>query len=222
MKTLSWRGASPLAALILGFLALAFPGHAQFEGWYENLGAAKAEARARRAPLLVLFVLEGCPECERMERSLQHPHARQALAPFAKAVLEFHAHRDVALRYGIEYTPTLLIYLPTATYSSCYARRVGALTPSAIARLAQRALAACRESPEKSEASKAPPQPAASEKPVATPSSPSPTWQYINQRWGAAASSHPASAAAPTLSDCYRELTRPPAAKPKRQARGRR
>lgn len=194
------------------------PAHAQFEGWHRSLGAAKAEARAKKTPLLILFVLEGCAECERMERSLKHPQVRQALAPFSKAVFEYHAQRDVAFRYGIEFTPTLLIYLPTDNFSSCYIQRVGALSPASLTRLAKRALAASKGSLDKAEASKPStrlPQP------ETVPAS-SPTWQYINQRWTASSSSARTDVAAPTLTGCYRELTRLPEENSRRQTRGRR
>jgi hypothetical protein len=73
-----------------------------------------------------------------MERSLASSQARQALEPLAKAVLEFDENRDLALRYNIEFTPTLLIYGPDG---GCLVRHVGALSSSGISQLARRILA---------------------------------------------------------------------------------
>ncbi len=209
------------AGVLMIFLALARTGFAQFEGWCDNLAEARAQARASNRPLLVLFVLEGCPECERLERSLSDPRAERALEPFAKVVLEFNEHRDLALRYGIEYTPTLLIYLPTDNFSSAYTRQVGALSPSAIERLARRALSACqvqaaspgRETSATQTASsrkQAPPRPA----PVQRTS----TWMAA-QRSLDAPVARGGEGDAVSFSQIYHEATQPPPESPSARSR---
>lgn len=132
-----------LSALVLAVGFVAPTVRAQNGDWLENLSAAKAQAREEVRPLLILFVLEGCPECARMERNLSVSRVKQALEPFVKVRLEFYAHRDLALRYGIEYTPTLLVYLPTDGFSSCRERHVGALSPASLERLSRRVLSEC-------------------------------------------------------------------------------
>lgn len=194
-----------VAVAVLLFLAA---GVAQVRAseWLDDLGQAKAQARAERRPLLLLFVLEGCPECARMARNLADPRVQRALDPFVKVRLEFYEHRDVALRYGIEYTPTLLIYLPTDNFSSCRVRRVGALSPSSLVRLAQQIMQECGRAPSSSaEEGKQGPRQVMT---TATPVPRSTSWQSLQSYFRA-----PAETATrcpqPSLSDVYQSAASP-------------
>ncbi|MCX7626121.1 MAG: thioredoxin family protein [Candidatus Sumerlaeaceae bacterium] len=168
-----------LGAVVLLLAVGVAPVCAQDDEWLENLNAAKAQARGEGRPLLILFVLEGCPECARMERSLGAPGAKRALEPFVKVRLEFYEHRDLALRYGIEYTPTLLVYLPSDGFSSCRERHVGALSPASLQRLSQRILSQCAKAAQSQANAEIVKTPATTNPPSVTPTL---SWQ-VSQRY---------------------------------------
>ncbi len=137
-----------MRAVLLAALLLAKVGaFAQFEGWHRDLGSARAEAKQRQVPLLIVFVHEGCPVCAELESQLATSRARQALAPLAKVVLEFIENRGLAARYGVDATPTILVYCPTG---ECVYRYEGSLSPAGLSSLARRALAACNSQIERS------------------------------------------------------------------------
>ena len=174
-----------LVVLAVWVLASVLPQTAfsQFEGWHHDLASARQEARSSHKSLLILFVHEGCPECARMERSLASSQAQQALEPFAKAVLEFDENRDIALRYNIEFTPTLLIYGPDG--GGCLVRHVGALSSSGISQLARRILAktATPVSSSKTQTVESNPGKPGEEKQKAVPQATSLTWKTAQRRY---------------------------------------
>lgn len=193
-------GALKLSALVLAVVLFAPAVHAQKGDWLENLSAAKAQARAEGRPLLILFILEGCPECARMERSLAASRAKRALEPFVKVRLEFYAHRDLALRYGIEYTPTLIVYVPTDGFSSCRERHVGALSPASLERLSRRILGECAKT---SRPATNPNAVQNAVSPNAAPASPTASWR-ASQRYLSAKPARSARPVGPGLCDIYR------------------
>lgn len=139
MKKQGTRGS--IRTVLLAALLLAKVGaFAQFEGWHRDLGSARAEAKQRQVPLLIVFVHEGCPVCTELESHLAKSRARQALAPLAKVVLEFMENRGLAARYGVDATPTILVYCPSG---ECIYRYEGSLSSAGLASLARRALASC-------------------------------------------------------------------------------
>jgi len=126
---------------------------AQFEGWHRDLGSGRTQAKQRQVPLIILFVHEGCPVCTELESQLATRRARQALAPFAKVVLEFVENRGLAARYGVDATPTILVYCPSG---ECVFRYEGALSSAGLASLARRALSACNSEIRRSSQATAP------------------------------------------------------------------
>lgn len=192
--------------MVLWLMCATALGVAQTLEWSSNLSAAKARARAESKPLLILFVLEGCPDCARMERSLSDPRVTRALEPFVKVMLEFNEYRDIAARYGIAYTPTLLVYLPTDNFASCHERHVGSLSPSALVRLAGRILNECevRTAPRPEQMS---PQKGASQAQQKSP--PTEAW-IAAQRYFAAMPSRSGTTLSPSFHDIYRNLTQRP------------
>lgn len=193
--------------LALVFMVAPVLGIGQYEGWEDSLTRARARARQSGQPLLVLFVHEGCPECARMARSLSHPRVRSALAPMAKAVLEFDVHRDLALRWNIEYTPTLLVFLPRDNYGSCVLRHVGALSPSALVRLAGRLTAACRpEAPSSARAATADVAHETSAPSTARAAAASPTRLGADKFLGMPGVPIPATSREPVLQNIYRTV----------------
>ncbi|MGB9691896.1 MAG: thioredoxin family protein [Candidatus Sumerlaeaceae bacterium] len=200
-------------ALALCLLWITLPSTGQPAGWQTNLPAAKARARSEGRPLLILFVLEGCPDCARMERSLADPRAQRALEPFVKVMLEFNEHRDLAVRYGIQYTPTLLVYLPTDNFASCHERQVGSLSAASIERLAHRILGECQPYSFSVQTEHL------AQENTAQPELPkqarSRSWR-VAERYFSALPRTSAFSPRPSLSDFYHEATQPPTPKSQR------
>lgn len=99
---------------------------ASTDGWMSNWDSAWKKACSQGRPLVTLVVHEGCPECDKMEATLQNSAAMATLDSAVKAKLEFSNNGDFISRYGVKYTPTFLVFSP-AHKGEVY-REVGALS----------------------------------------------------------------------------------------------
>jgi thioredoxin-related protein len=136
-----------LAILGLALLAVS-PVRAALSGWHDDLGAARNAARENGSALIVMFVQEGCPECERMERNASSQRVRSALSGVSKVILEYSDNRSIASRYRIDATPTIMLFTPEGNYSDCIYRYEGALSASSLVALGKRAVSAAKPVPE--------------------------------------------------------------------------
>lgn len=94
-------------------------------GWLNSYEAACELAQEQGRPMVLLFVHQGCPECDRMDQNLAQPGAMESLACAVKARLEFADHPAVVREFNVTLTPTFLVLTPSG--AEAY-REVGALS----------------------------------------------------------------------------------------------
>lgn len=111
-----------------GIVLLAARGLPAAAGWYTDYEAAVTRARQDHKPLVVLFEHEGCPDCERMNRSLAARASRAALECAVKVRLEFSNNGPVVNRFGISLTPTFLVLRPDGRHMNEVYREVGSMS----------------------------------------------------------------------------------------------
>ncbi len=112
-------------------------------GWLNSYEAACEIAQEQGRPMVLLFVHEGCPECDRMDQNLALPGAMDTLACAVKARLEFADNPAVVRQFDVTLTPTFLVLTPSG--AEAY-REVGALSVDRL-KLIQPAIESLVEAP---------------------------------------------------------------------------
>lgn len=131
------RGTRGMLATLWGLLALMLAGAPAwaagnwFSDWTKATGAAKQDGKA----LVAVFSSAGCPECAKMESAMSDRKAQSALGKAVKVRLEFSEHRDLASRFGVTATPTLLVFSPDTGFSSYVYREDGVMRVGEIVAL---------------------------------------------------------------------------------------
>lgn len=101
------------------------PKQSATSGWLNSYEAACELAQKQGRPMVLLFVHQGCAECDRMDQNLALPGAMDTLACAVKARLEFADHPAVVRQFNVTLTPTFLVLTPSG--GEAY-REVGALS----------------------------------------------------------------------------------------------
>ncbi len=125
-----------MAAICVAILtAVASPQPAAAQGWYSSWGAGVSASKSSGRPLIVIFEQEGCPECEKMNGAMAGGRVRQALRNAIKVRLEYNDNRPLGSRFGINATPTLLLFSPDTGFGDFLFREEGAMSSGALVAL---------------------------------------------------------------------------------------
>ncbi|MBX7247180.1 MAG: thioredoxin family protein [Candidatus Sumerlaeaceae bacterium] len=127
------------ARAVLAGLILIFPAGAMaLEGFYGEWSSALNAAKSSGKPLFVVFAHEGCPECAKLESVLAGERARQALDNAVKLLLEYSDYPQLADRYNVSATPTLILLSPDSNWTRCVYRDVGSQSVAEILAIGRR------------------------------------------------------------------------------------
>jgi thioredoxin-related protein len=117
------------------------------DGWYQTWNSARSAAKKRSRPLIVMFVKNGCPECETMLANTKSSAVRSALRSAVKAQIEVDENPDLVYTYQITGTPTLLLFSAETGYDEYIYRETGAMSESSLVTLGQTVDSLCEPTP---------------------------------------------------------------------------
>lgn len=138
-KMLQWM----TVALVAVITAIAAPRPAMGQGWYSSWGAGVSAAKSSGKPMIVVFEQEGCPDCARMNSVMAGGRVRQALRNAVKVRLEYNDNRNIGSRFGINATPTLLLFSPDTGFGDFLFREEGAMSAGALVSLGRQVDSLC-------------------------------------------------------------------------------
>ncbi|MBX7244182.1 MAG: thioredoxin fold domain-containing protein [Candidatus Sumerlaeaceae bacterium] len=85
------------------------------EDWHTDFRAAAAQAKREGKPLLVDFSTGWCPNCRKLEGTMEDPAVTSRLDNFVKVYVDGDQHADMVQNFNIDGFPTLVAISPNGS-----------------------------------------------------------------------------------------------------------
>lgn len=114
--------------LLAGILLAIGASACALDGWSADWTLACREAHRRTAPIVLVFVHDGCPACDCMDSVITSKQSLSALASAVRVRLQYTECPDLVARFGVSGTPTLILLTPETGYCTDMFRSEGAMS----------------------------------------------------------------------------------------------